>query len=114
METRNSIGIACLSVAALHRFLPFAMLGFVINAVSGMLFFIATPEQYTTTCRITRSFHVVGRSECTLLTLLDEPWRIRSGDDAPARSKVVAFSSIIIWVAVIYLGRMLPYLGNSF
>jgi hypothetical protein len=104
-----------ISFASLHRFLPLAMLGFVINAVSGMLFFIATPEQYTTNVSYYAKvvFIMLAGVNALYFTLFDEPWRIRSGDDAPARSKVVAFSSIIIWVAVIYFGRMLPYIGNS-
>src|SRR5215471_12398623 len=33
--------------AAMHRLLPWGMLGLVINTITGMLFFIAKPEQYT-------------------------------------------------------------------
>ena len=35
------------SFAAMHRMLPWGMLGFGVNLVTGMLFFIAAPEQYT-------------------------------------------------------------------
>jgi hypothetical protein len=36
------------------------------------------------------------------------------GDDAPAGAKVIAAASLFLWVAVMYMGRMLPYIGNSF
>ena len=33
--------------AAMHRLLPWGILGLVINTITGMLFFVAKPEQYT-------------------------------------------------------------------
>jgi len=36
------------------------------------------------------------------------------GDDAPALAKVIAGTSLFLWLAVMYMGRMLPYIGNSF
>src|SRR5437867_134514 len=35
------------SFAALHKLLPWAILGFGINVITGVLFFITVPEQYT-------------------------------------------------------------------
>jgi hypothetical protein len=29
-------------------------------------------------------------------------------------SKVIAASTIAVWIAILYLGRMLPFIGNSF
>ena len=39
-------GMRSMSFAAAHRLLPFGVLGFAINVVTGMLFFIGAPEQY--------------------------------------------------------------------
>ena len=36
------------------------------------------------------------------------------GDDAPVLAKVIAAMSLFLWIAVMYMGRMLPYIGNSF
>jgi len=36
------------SFATLHRLLPWGILGFGINVLTGMLFFVGAPEQYTT------------------------------------------------------------------
>src|SRR5262245_55592830 len=41
------VGKALLSVAALSQLLPLGMLGFGLNIITGMMFFVATPEQYT-------------------------------------------------------------------
>jgi hypothetical protein len=29
-------------------------------------------------------------------------------------AKIIAAASLFLWVAVMYMGRMLPYIGNSF
>jgi len=36
-----------MSFAAVHRLLPFGLLGFGINFITGMFFFVAASEQYT-------------------------------------------------------------------
>ena len=103
-------------VRALHRLLPWGILGFGINAVTGMLFFIATPEQYTQNV----AFHwkvvliVLAGINVLCLTMFDEVWALGPGDDAPLALKVIAACAIFLWVGVIYCGRMLPFLGNAF
>jgi hypothetical protein len=47
-------------------------------------------------------------------TVLDEPWVLGSGDDAPLTAKAVAVSALILVLGVLYCGRMLPFLGNAF
>jgi hypothetical protein len=36
------------------------------------------------------------------------------GDDAPTGARIMAAVSLFLWFGVMYLGRMLPYIGNSF
>jgi len=40
--------------------------------------------------------------------------KLGPGDDAPRAAKVIALASIILWIGVMYLGRMLPFLGSAF
>jgi uncharacterized membrane-anchored protein len=35
-------------------------------------------------------------------------------EDAPAMAKIAAASAMLLWVAVMYCGSMLPFLGNAF
>jgi uncharacterized membrane-anchored protein len=91
------------------------MLGFTINLITGMMFFVATPQQYTGFLFFLKMVLVVlGGINVLYFMLFDEPWTIGEGDDAPARTKVVAATAIVIWVAVLFCGHMLPFLGNSF
>jgi uncharacterized membrane protein len=103
-----------LSYAAVHRLLPWAVLGFGLNLMTGTLFFIATPEQYTqnTAFRWKVVFILFAALSVLYLTVTDEAWGLQPGDDAPLRSKMVAASGMVLWIAVIYCGRMLPFLGN--
>jgi uncharacterized membrane protein len=104
------------SFAALHRLLPWAIFGFGINAVTGMTFFIATPEQYTQNVAFywKMILMLLAGVNVLYLTVVDEAWALGPGDDAPLTGKVIAASGIFLWVGVMYFGRMLPYIGNSF
>jgi hypothetical protein len=104
------------SFAALHRLLPLGILGFAINTLTGMLFFVGTPEQYTQNIAFywKVAFMMIASLSVLYLTFFDEPWSVGSGDDAPVTAKIVAASTIFLWLGVLYCGRMLPYLGNSF
>jgi len=99
-----------------HRLLPWGVLGFVINSVTGMLFFIGQAFQYVDNA----SFHwkvlfmLLAGANVLYLTLFDDVWALGKGEDAPSSAKLVAASQIFLWVGVIYFGRMLPYLGNAF
>jgi hypothetical protein len=42
------------------------------------------------------------------------PRRVKEGEDAGIATKLIAVSGIVIWIAVLFCGHMLPWLGNSF
>ena len=104
------------SYAALYQLLPLGILGFAMNLATGMVFFIAAPEQYVKNI----SFHwkilfvMLAGINALYFMLVDEPWAIGPGDDAPAFAKFAAASAIFLWVGVLFFGHMLPFLGNAF
>jgi len=104
------------SFSALHRLLPWSVLGLGINLVSGMMWVIATPEQYMSNVSFfwKMGFLMVAGFNLLYLTTFDDPWQVEAGDEAPFRTKAVAASAILSWVFVMYFGRMLPFLGNAF
>ena len=111
------LGLAkALSFPALYQLLPFGMLGFIINLVTGMMFFIAAPGQYTNNVEFHRKliFIILAGINVLYFMLVDETWTLGSGDEAPLRAKFVAASAIFVWLAVLYYGHMLPFLGNAF
>jgi hypothetical protein len=101
--------------AALERLLPWAAVGFAINIVTGMLFFVARPEFYTgNSAFYWKLIFVLLASANTLYFFFDEGWAASPGRDVRLFTKVVAASALALWVGVMYWGSMLPFIGNSF
>jgi uncharacterized membrane protein len=103
-------------LAGFHRLLPWGVWGFVANSVTGMLFFIGQAFQYIEN----PAFHLkmlcmlLAGADVLYMTWREEVWEMDAGATAPALVKVLAASQIVLWIGVIYFGRMLPYIGNAF
>ena len=111
------LGVAkSIPFASLYQLLPLGMLGFGINLITGMFFFIATPGQYTQNITFYWKVVLIVLAGINVLyfMLFDEPWTVETGVDAPARSKIIAASAIVLWVGILFCGHMLPFIGNSF
>jgi uncharacterized membrane protein len=104
------------SFVSLHRLLPWAALGFGVNVITGMLFFVGIPTQYIHN----PSFYwkvalvMIAGANALYFTLLEEPWALGPKEDASLTAKVAAASAMLLWVGVMYCGSMLPFLGNAF
>jgi hypothetical protein len=105
-----------ISFQALHRLLPWGVLGFGVNLFSGLLFFVADPDQYTHSGVFQWKIALVLLAGVNLLyfTLFDAPWSVQAGDDASPIAKFAAASALVLVVGVMFCGRMLPFLGDSF
>jgi hypothetical protein len=105
-----------MSFAAVHRLLPLGMLGFAINFVTGMFFFMAKPEQYTYNV----SFHwkiillMLAGATYLVLTVYEDVWELSASGEAKAAGKLLGVSVLVLSIGVMYFGRMLPYIGSSF
>ena len=104
------------SYAALHRLLPWATLGFAVNVVTGIFFFVAAPEQYATSTAFYWKIGLILAAGVNFLylTVSERSWALRPGDAAPTSEKLMAVSGMCLWVGVMYWGRMLPFLGVAF
>jgi uncharacterized membrane protein len=104
------------SFKALHRLIPWAVMGFGINLITGMFFFVAASDQYTTNTVYQWKLALIMLAGLNVLyfTIFDEPWEVGADDNAPAMSKFVAASAFVLVIGVIFCGRMLPFLGKAF
>jgi uncharacterized membrane protein len=99
-----------------YKLLPVAMVAFVIQGVTGMVFFIGQAFQYISN----PAFHwkmalmLVVTANVLYLTLFDDFWDLGPEDEAPMLAKVVSACQVVLWVGILYFGRMLPYLGEAF
>jgi hypothetical protein len=103
-----------------HRLLPWGMLGFGVNLITGMFFFVGQPAQYTSSSVFDWKivFLMIAGANFLYLTVFGKAWRRTEGGDskfdASLADKAMAVLSIVAWLGVLYAGRMLPFLGKSF
>jgi hypothetical protein len=106
--------ITGVALADVNRLLPWAMAGLGINIITGMLFFLAAPEQYTQNGAFVWKMGLVVLGGLSLLypAMFDQEHASTSDRmHAPLTRKVVGACSLVIWIGVIFFGRFLPYLG---
>src|SRR5262245_33060976 len=101
---------------ALHRLLPWALLGFGVNEISGMMFYLATPKGYTTNVMFywKLMFLLLAATDLLYLTISPAAWKTDTGTVTHVRERAIGAVALVSFVAVMYCGRMLPFLGNSF
>jgi TctA family transporter len=95
-----------------------AALGVGINLVTGVMFFVGAPDQYVDNpawwgkvaflaiAMINIAFFETRLGHALLM--------LPDGEDTPRGVKIVGAVSIASWFMVLYLGRMLPFIGNAF
>ena len=98
-----------------HRLLPWGMLGFGANLITGMLFFVGQPKQYIDSAPFYWKvvFLMIAGANFLYLTVFKKVWAADRVDSSLA-DKALAVSSLVAWLVVLYAGRMLPFLGHAF
>ena len=88
--------------AAIDRLLPWGMLGFGVNAVTGMFFFLALPAAYASSTLFQWKVWLLVAAGANLLAFtFDEAWG-REGDPAPPASRALVSSALALCVAVAF------------
>jgi len=106
-----------LAIRHVKTMMPWAIGGFVLNAVTGTLFLVMQPHLYLSSGIFWSKIAflvLAGANALFFETRLAVPALAMSPDaDTPAAMKVVGALSLLSWFAVLYCGRMLPYLGTG-
>jgi hypothetical protein len=101
-----------LPVGPLQQFLPWGIAGLIINVITGFMFFIGMPFFYVDNWIFQFKIAALVVAAAELLfycTAAFRKWEwVGPGENAPGLAKLVAFSSIVLWVAVVVLGRYIP------
>jgi hypothetical protein len=105
------------SIKKVIAFTPVAIVGLVLNIVSGIVFLCAYPENYWPSAyfQLKMLAVVVGGLNALWFKWVEAP-RIEllaDDGDAGACAKLVAAISLLTWIVVIVLGRFLPYVTLS-
>jgi uncharacterized membrane protein len=109
--------LKALPFSALHRWLPWGVLGFGLNVVTGIFFFIGAPPNFYVTNPTffwKLALILAGGANALYFTVFDQPWSLGPGETPPLAAKLAAASGIFLWVGVIFCGQMLPFIGHSF
>jgi hypothetical protein len=105
-------------VSAFRALVPWAVAGFTINLLTGLVFLVAAPDQYMR--NISWWFKVLFLLIAGLNVLLFETSQratvdgLKPGADTPVSLKLAGGVSLVSWFLVLFWGRMLAFLGNAF
>jgi hypothetical protein len=104
-------------IRAALAFLPFVIVGFLINLATGILFFAADPLMYwpSPAFRLKLVFILLAGLNAMVFTVFKHRQALRLGDDQDTGTfiKVTAGLSLSLWLMVILLGRLLPAFEGS-
>jgi hypothetical protein len=107
-----------LPIASLNKLVPWGLAGLGINVVTGLLAFIGMSAFYTYNIAFLLKIVVVLIATVTLgLFYVTGAFRdceaIGPSGDAPLKAKLIAGGSLVLWFAVIVLGRYIQVFENS-
>ncbi len=101
-----------------RELMPLAVIGFLLNLITGVTFFIGHPEQYAHNPAWWWKVGFLSLAGINALIFQvvvgKQTVGLRAGADTPIAAKTIGAVSLISWFAVLYFGRMLPFLGGAF
>ena len=106
-----------LPVKPLQRLVPWGIAGLVVNIITGILFFIGMPFFYVFNFIFQAKIAAIMLAGGNLLLFyctgtIRKLEVVDEGREAPVFHKLVAASSLILWLAIVVIGRYIP-LGES-
>jgi len=95
--------------SGIHRLLPLAIFGFVVNVFTGMLFYLQSPEGYVHRAVFQLKIGCILLAALPVLyfTVFDDPWKTGSGRSASALTKIAGIGAFFLLVAAIIYGRLI-------
>ena len=104
-------------LSAVHSLMPVAVIGFVINLVTGLGFLFGDPNTYfiNSAFQIKMVLVLLAGLNFVLYYVKVDPLLARGAPTAatPMLAKAVGAASLIFWFGVLAYGRLLPYLGTG-
>jgi cytochrome bd-type quinol oxidase subunit 1 len=99
-------------IAALHKLIPWGLLGFAINATSGACFLLTEPDQYIYNPSFQFKVLFIMIAGLNALLFYVTSWGRVNADgtiNAPRAGKIAAAISLSMWISVIVCGRLLTF-----
>jgi hypothetical protein len=96
--------------------MPWAIVAFVVNLITGSIFILGRPGIYAHSISLWFKLLFVILAGLNALffqlTLKRKALELKPTEDTPVFMKLVGATSLFSWFAVLYFGRMVPYLGR--
>jgi hypothetical protein len=107
-----------IALPALHRIIPWGILGYVINFMTGLCFFTAAPDQYLFNPSFqlkVLSMSLAGLNVLLFYTTMFRTVRnLEPGEQAPLPARIMGGVSLASWMGVITFGRLLTFFRPPF
>lgn len=100
-------------LGALHKLVPWGLLGYALTLVSGMLFLVTEPNEYIYNPAFHLKMLFMGVAGVNALMFYLTSYRLATAPgaspDAPRSAKFIAFASLCLWIGVIVAGRLITF-----
>jgi hypothetical protein len=105
-------------ILTLHGLIPWGIGGYVLNILTGIVFFSGHPDQYFYNDAFRFKFAFMTLAGINVLVFYSAAFRelqaLEAGADAPLRAKIITGISLGSWVAVLICGRLLTFFRPPF
>ena len=105
------------SIAATHKLLPCAFIGFSISILTGILFFVGDPIRYILNIGFQIKMVLIILAGLNMVIFY---WKIspkiaewNPEDAPPLLARSVGAWSLLLWFGVLLAGRLIPYVGTG-
>ena len=107
-----------LPLSPLQHLVPWGVAAFVLNLVTGIVFFVGAPYQYIYNLAFQWKVIFMLTAGLNILvfytSLAQRTWAVPAGEHAPFGARIIGGVSLCCWVAVMYWGRMLTFYRPPF
>ena len=107
-----------LPMAPLQRLVPWGVAGFILNVITGLVFFAGAPYQYIYNLAFQWKVLFMLAAGLNILVfytrLAERTWSVPGGQHAPISARIVGGVSLFLWVGVMYWGRMITFYRPPF
>lgn len=116
----RALGLARgVALGAIHRLVPFGVAGYAVNVLTGIVFFAGHPDQYfyNDAFRFKALFMAIAGVNMVIFyrtTLFAQAKGLDPGARAAPLVRLIAGTSLAMWVAVLVCGRLLTFFRPPF
>ena len=110
------LGVApSLPVAPMEKLFPIMWFGFWMNAISGVMLLVGDATTMVSSPIFGLKMTVIGLAAANLIVIKRQAFRRQrwAGGIVPARIRLLATTSLVLWACAITAGRLTAYLGPS-